>query len=251
MFRRFSIVLAPLFLLAVSGCFRLREPVTPMAVLDVSPVAAPASPCVVVFLPGRRDSPGAYRRHRFAEMAAAAGVSARYVEADAHLGYYQDEKISKRLTQDVIGPARAAGARKIWIVGISMGGLGGLLMAREDPGVAGVLALAPFLGDTEPGLVARAGGLAAWKPGSKRAVADWERELWGWLQKYAAEGAVRPPVFLGFGLSDDFAPVDRLFGDALPPGRVFTAKGGHAWSAWTALWRQFLAGGFLQRECGK
>lgn len=244
--------LLTLFLGALSGCLRLRAPATPMASLDVSPAPAPSAPsaCVVVFLPGRRDSLGAYRRHRFAEMAAAAGVSARYVEADAHLGYYTDESISKRLAQDIVAPARAAGAGRVWIVGISMGGLGGLLMAREYPDLAGVVALAPFLGDTEPGLVTNAGGLSKWAPGPKRPVADYERELWGWLKTFTAGGAARPPVYLGFGLSDELAPTDRLLGDALPAGRVFTAKGAHTWSAWTDLWRQFLATGALQKDCG-
>ncbi len=221
-----------------------------MAALDVSPAPAPSAPCLIVFLPGRRDGPGAYRRHQFAEMAVAAGVSARFLEADAHLGYYQARTASTRLEQDIVGPARAAGAKKIWIVGISMGGLGGLLMAREHPDLRGVVALAPFLGDTEPGLVASAGGLAAWTPGPPRPVADYERELWGWLKGFTADGAARPPVFLGFGLSDDLAPANRLLGDALPAGRVFTAKGAHTWSTWTALWGQFLAAGALQKDCG-
>jgi len=163
-------------LLTFSGCLRLRAPVTPMTALDISPAGAPSAPCLIVFLPGRRDSPSAYRRHHFAEMAAAAGVSARFLEADAHLGYYQARTASTRLEQDIVAPARAAGAKKIWIVGISMGGLGGLLMAREHPDLQGVVALAPFLGDTEPGLVAKAGGLAAWTPGPPRPVADYERE---------------------------------------------------------------------------
>ncbi|MFN2632810.1 MAG: alpha/beta hydrolase-fold protein [Thermoanaerobaculia bacterium] len=236
-------------LLTASGCLRLRAPATPMGATDVSPAPAPSAPCLVVFLPGRRDSPGAYRRHRFAEMAAQAGVSARFLEADAHLGYYQAQTISGRLETDIVGPARAAGARRIWIVGISMGGLGGLLMAREHPDLHGVLALAPFLGDTEPGLVAGAGGLASWKPGPPRPVADYERELWGWLKTYTSQGAARPPVYVGFGLSDDLAPANRLLGDSLPAGRVFTEKGAHNWGAWTALWKQFLAAGALQRDC--
>ena len=251
MSNRFAAALVALCLLALSGCLRLRAPATPMGARDVSPAPARTAPCLIVFLPGRRDSPGAYRRHHFAEMAVAAGVSARFLEADAHLGYYQAQTVSARLEQDIVGPARAAGAEKIWIVGISMGGLGGLLMAREHPDLRGVVALAPFLGDTEPGLVARAGGLTAWTPGPPRPVADYERELWSWLKGFTGEGAARPPVFLGFGLSDDLAPANRFLGDALPAGRVFTATGAHTWSAWTALWEQFLAAGALQKDCGR
>ncbi len=212
--------------------------------------SAPASGrCLVVFLPGRRDSLGAYESHDFPKMARESGVGADFLEVDAHLAYYADESITRRLRDDVIEPAKARGAERIWIVGISMGGLGGLLYAREHPDLAGVLALAPFLGDTEPGLVAAAGGLSRYTPGPRRAAADYERELWGWLKNYTSEGARRPPVYLGFGLSDDLAPANRLLGDALPAGRVFTGKGGHNWGAWTGLWKQFLASGALPRDC--
>ncbi len=242
---------APLLVLAAlaSGCLRLRPPVTPMTTIDVSPAGATPGPCLVLFLPGRRDSLGAYRRRRFAEMAVQAGVSARFAEIDAHMGYYQAQTISGRLREDVIAPARARGIGKIWIVGISMGGLGGILEAREDDALGGVIALSPFLGETEPGLVAAAGGLSAWLPGPPRLVADYERELWHWLQRYSAQGALRPPVYLGFGLKDDLAPANRLLANALPPGRTFTANGGHDWKTWTALWRQILDAGVLQRDC--
>ena len=232
-----------------SGCLRLRPPVTPMTSIEVSPAGAGLGPCLVLFLPGRRDSLGAYRRHRFAEMAVEAGVPARFAEVDAHMGYYQAQTISGRLREDVIAPARARGIGKIWIVGISMGGLGAILEARVDDALGGVIAIAPFLGDTEPGLVAAAGGLSAWSPGPPRPVADYERELWHWLQRYSAQGALRPPMYLGFGLRDELAPANRLLGDALPPDRTFTANGKHDWKTWTALWRQILDAGVLQRDC--
>lgn len=236
---------------AASGCAGVRPATAPIATQSISIDAAPPGSCLVVFLPGRRDGPGAYRRHGFPKIAAEAGLTAEYMEADAHIGYYQAETISKHLHADVIAPARARGFDRIWIVGISMGGLGGLLYAREHPeGAQGILALAPFLGDTEPGLVARAGGLSSWRMGPPRKVADYERELWGWLQRYTAEGATRPPVWLGWGLGDDLAPADRLLGDALPAGRALTAPGSHDWRTWTALWRAFLATGALQNGCG-
>ncbi len=237
-------------LAAFLRCAGVRPATIPIATQSISPDPVPPGSCLVVFLPGRRDGPGAYRRHEFPKIAAEAGVTADYLEADAHMGYYQAETISKRLHADVIAPARARGRERIWIVGISMGGLGGLLYAREHPeGARGVIALAPFLGDTEPGLVAAAGRLSSWKMGPPRRVADYERELWGWLQRYTAEGATRPPVWLGWGLKDDLARADRLLGDALPAGRALTAPGGHDWRTWTELWRAFLATGVLQNDC--
>ncbi|MEO8432979.1 MAG: alpha/beta hydrolase-fold protein [Acidobacteriota bacterium] len=242
--------IAALLLAACSGCIGSRPATTPIGTRSISPDPAPSGSCLVVFLPGRRDGPGAYGRHRFPRIAAEAGVTADYLEADAHLGYYVAETISTRLYEDVLAPARARGREKIWIVGISMGGLGGLLSARDHPDATrGVVALAPFLGDTEPGLVAAAGGLSAWRSGYPRPVADYERELWGWLQRYTAAGATKPPVWLGWGLSDDLAGADKLLGDALPPARTLTVPGAHDWRTWTELWRAFLATGALQNDC--
>jgi pimeloyl-ACP methyl ester carboxylesterase len=247
--RPLRILPAFFLLLAAGGCLRLRPAVVPMVTRSLSEPGAPPGRCLVVFLPGRRDSLGAYRTHDFPKMAREAGVSADYLEVDAHLAYYADETITKRLRDDVIEPARAKGADRIWIVGISMGGLGAILYAREHPDVAGVVALAPFLGDTEPGLVAKAGGLSRYTPGAPRRVADYERELWGWLKKFTAAGGARPPVYLGWGESDDLAPADKLLGDALPGGHAFTVRGKHDWRTWTDLWREFLRTGVIQRDC--
>lgn len=237
--------------LAPAACLRVRPATIPMATRAAGSSPGEPARCLVLLLPGRRESLGDFKRRGFPEMAARAGVLADYVEVDAHMGYYLDQTISTRLHEDVIAPASARGAPKIWIVGISMGGLGGILYAREHPdGVRGVVALAPYLGDQEPRLVAAAGGLHAYTMGAPRADADYERELWGWLKRYASEGALRPPIWVGLGTEDELAPADRLLGEVLPPGRTFVEKGGHDWKTWTRLWKDVLDAGILQRDCG-
>jgi pimeloyl-ACP methyl ester carboxylesterase len=235
----------------LSGCLPRREPVSPIATRVLAGGEGSPGRCLVVLLPGRRDSFGVYGRQHFAEMALEAGVVADFVEADAHLGYYEAQTISRRLEADIVGRARDHGVGKIWIAGISMGGLGGTLYAREHPdGVRGVIALSPFLGEQEPQAVAAAGGLAAYRMGPPRAIADYERELWGWLKRYTEDGARRPPLYLGIASDDDLAPGQRLLGDALPRGRVFVEKGGHDWKTWTKLWKDVLAARILQDDCG-
>ena len=223
-----------------------------MATLALGGSSGGPGRCLVLLLPGRRDSLGDYGRRRFPEMAARAGVVADYVEVDAHMGYYRAETISTRLHEDVVAPAHARGVEKVWIVGISMGGLGGILYAREYPeGTRGVVALAPYLGDEEPRTVAAAGGLRSYAMGAPRAFADYERELWGWLKRYTAEGALRPPIWIGIGTQDDLAPANRLLADVLPPDRVFVEAGGHDWKTWTRLWQDVLDAGILQRDCSR
>src|ERR1700686_5005000 len=150
---------AALAALAFAGaaCVPVRPAAVPMATRALGPSAEGPGRCLILFLPGRRDSFGDYGRRGFPGMAARAGVVAGYLEVDAHMGYSRAQTISQRLHEDVIEPARARGVERIWIVGISMGGLGGILYAREHPdGARGVIALAPFLGDEEPRHVAAA-----------------------------------------------------------------------------------------------
>ena len=238
--------------LGCAACLRVRPATMPMAARALGSSSAESGRCLVLFLPGRRDSFGDYERRGFPEMASRAGVVAEYVEADAHFGYYQARTISGRLHEDVVVPALARGVERIWIVGISMGGLGAILYAREHPdAIRGAIALAPFLGEEEPKLVASAGGLRSYTMGPPRAGDDYERELWGWLKRYAEQGADRPPIWLGLGTEDELAPADRLLADALPPGRMFAETGGHDWKTWTRLWRDVLDAGILQRDCGR
>ena len=72
-----------------------------------------------------------------------------------------------RLREDVIGPARSGGYSTIWLVGISLGGLGAGLYTGHYPGdVASLVLLAPFLGEA-PIIeeIAAAGGVRTWNPG--------------------------------------------------------------------------------------
>ena len=68
------------------------------------------------------------------------------------------------------------------------------------------------------------------------------RKLWPFLQRYVSPetAAEMPPLYLGYGLADRFAPNHRLLADALPEGHVFTTEGGHDWPQWSQLWRDML-----------
>jgi pimeloyl-ACP methyl ester carboxylesterase len=163
------------------------------------------------------------------------------VTAAAGAGFYLDGDIIERLEADVIAPALALGYRRLWFLGISLGGLGALLYARAHPGaVEGIILLAPFLG--VPGTIAevvRAGGLAQWEPGAI-ALNDAERQVLAWLKGHACAPDAYPTLLLGYGRSDRFAAGHALLAQELPAERVLVGEGGHDWQTWRGLWLEIL-----------
>jgi pimeloyl-ACP methyl ester carboxylesterase len=208
----------------------------------------PPASTLVVLLPGRGGSPEDFAVARFPELAAAVGVDADFVAADARLSYYLRRTVLDRLRDDLIAPARARGYRQVWLVGVSIGGAGALLYQRQHPGeIAGLLLIAPYLG--EPSIareVAAAGGLARWPPPAVVPAEDFQRMLWAALKPWSVqEGGRLPPLYLGFGARDRFAIPDGLLAAALPADHVFTPPGHHDWVTWTEVWKMFLASGAL------
>lgn len=238
------------------GCAALRPATTPLRTVDLARSAPSASSapaddrggqgghgarCLAVLLPGRLDEPEQFERAGFARAVASRGLAIDLVAVDSHLGYFRARSIVERLRTDVIAPARAAGYDTIWIVGTSLGGLGGLLYLRDHPeDLAGVLALAPYLGETAViEEIERAGGPGQWQAPPTIAESDVGRELWSWLATWPGDG---PPVplHLGWGAADDFARSNRLLAGLLPPEQVYTVEGGHDWRVWERLWEEFL-----------
>lgn len=225
-------------LLAGSGCYRPKPATVPLRTIAIAPGEADAH-CLVVFLPGRGDGPEDYVSNGFPEALRRAGSRCAMTGVDSHLGYFAEKTIVTRLQEDVIGPARARG-QDVWLVGISLGGLGSLLYTRDHPGeVEGLVLLAPYLGEDDLIQdVVRAGGLAQW---SKNET-DFQR-LWLFLKGFQRPDAGLPALWLGYGRSDRFAEPDGLLGAVLPAGHVFTAAGGHTWRTWRNLWDQILKAG--------
>jgi pimeloyl-ACP methyl ester carboxylesterase len=241
--------LVGLFALAL-GCGSLRPAPSPLRVVRAGPTPADAR-CTIVLLPGRFDRPEEFVEAGFGEALAAAGVRAEALAADVHLGYYARRTALERIHADLVAPARAAGRDRIWLVGISMGGLGALLYPRDFPGeVDGVVALSPYLGEpaTVAG-VAAAGGLASWRPPVDSADGPGV-EVWTWLQASARAGFREPAIVLGFGTRDALAPGHRALAAELPAERVLERPGGHDWRTWRRLWDGVLASGPLRRACG-
>lgn len=235
----------------LAGCAQTRPATNPMQQLsDLSGCAAPTA-ALVVMLPGAYSKPGEFIDEGFVAALRERGLAADVTIADAHLGYFTDRTVLERLRQDVVLPARAAGYRQIWLVGISLGGLAALGYAtRHGEEIDGVLAIAPYPGTQalQREIVA-AGGPRAWRQAVPAPGADLEREVWWWLA--GGDAARQPPVYLGHGRGDRFATGLDLMAGTLPPERAATVAGGHDWAPWRALWNGWLERGLLPAGCGK
>lgn len=200
---------------------------------------------LIAFLPGAWDVAEDFQRFGFVSQVRDRNLAADIVAVDSHVGYFNNGSIAERVRDDVVVPAREAGYRSIWLVGISLGGLGSMLYASRHPGVDGIVALAPYLATRDViAEVRRAGGLAAWAGTAEPATGDWERRLLKWLAGYA-EGdrraaPPRPELILAYGLQDRFADSLSLLAPVLDPARVVTTAGGHEWDTWTRLWTMVL-----------
>lgn len=221
------------------GCATVLAPPVPMVVHKYGNTGGET---LLVLLPGIADHATDFAAHGFVDDLRTAGVGADVWAVDAYYAYYVQRTNIERLDQDVIHPARALGYRRIWLVGISMGGLGALLYAEyHAERISGMIVLAPFLGDARMMAELRAaGGARHWNQASTD-ERDYQRDLWRWLKRYGERSDRAPLLLLGYGEQDGYAEAHALLADLLPDDHVFTAPGGHTWPVWRRLWQMLLA----------
>ena len=186
-----------------------------------------------VLLPGRLSRPEEFREMGVEEVIERLAGPAEIVAVDAHLGYYLSGTLVETLSEDLLGPARRAGFREIWVVGVSIGGSGALVVLRERPDlVDGALLLAPFLGgDAVLERVRKYGAAIGSAPPPEEPTDRFFEETWAWIERPEPS---RAPILLAFGRGDRFALSQRLLARLLPPSRVAVVNGGHDWTAWRA-----------------
>ncbi len=235
-----------LLVIVLGGC-SLFYPTSVPIPSHPRPAADEQAPCLLVMLPGRGDGAADLERAGLVELVRRHAPAVDVLLVDAHFGYYYERSLIERLDEDVIGPARAQGYERIWLLGISMGGLGALLYASErGDQIDGLILLAPFLGDEELiDEIEAAGGLAAWRAPAAIAPDDYQRALWSWLREHTRQPQRRPGIFIGWGTADPFARANGLLAAALPPDRHRSTTGGHQWAPWRALLEAFLRQGLL------
>jgi hypothetical protein len=194
---------------------------------------------LLVLLPGAYDTPQDYVDQMFVKEVRSRNIYADIQIVDAHIGYYTNAQIVKRLEEEVVAPAKSKAYEKIWFIGISLGGYGSLLYSMNYPtALEGVFLMAPYMGVKEvPMDVHNQGGLKTWV---NRNDATADLSLWQWLKGYARPSSDMPKLYLGFGDNDRFAKPNGLLADVLPKTRSMIIPGGHDWKTWHQLWAQFL-----------
>ena len=110
---------------------------------------------------------------------------------------YLEGAVAPVLEEAVIAPARAAGYTRLWLLGISLGGMGALSYAAARPAnIEGLILLAPLVGTHGTmAEVISAGGFAGWRPDASIATPP-ERQILSWLQTRLG-GAPGPQIWLG------------------------------------------------------
>ncbi|HUP97397.1 MAG TPA: alpha/beta fold hydrolase [Usitatibacter sp.] len=194
---------------------------------------------LLALLSGTFSEPEDFVREGFPQAVHAHGIRAELAMAEVRAAWFADGSIVQRIHDSVILPARARGRTRIWLGGISLGGLAALCYAaRHEQEIEGIVLISPYPATRD---VLRemeaAGGPGRWRPAIPP-EGDLEREAWLWL---GAPREGRPPVHCYFASGDRFAPGQRAMARTLDPAHVRERPGGHDWRAWRALWDEFLA----------
>jgi S-formylglutathione hydrolase FrmB len=197
------------------------------------------SAVMLALLAGSLSEPEDLVRQGFPDAVRAHGIDVDLVLGETRAAWFADGSIVGRIEQAVVGPARDRGHTRIWIAGISLGGLAAVCYAaRHEEDFEGLALISPYPATRE---VLRemdaAGGPAEWRP-DIAPEGDLEREAWRWL---AGGGARRAAVHCYIATGDRFVEGQRQMASTLDPARVRELPGGHDWPAWRSLWNVFLS----------
>jgi hypothetical protein len=196
---------------------------------------------LLIMLPGVGIEAAEFAEHGMVAAVHAHGLAVDIAAVHPGLELYLDGDMAAALHRTIVEPALRQGYARIWLLGISLGGMGALLYANAFARhVEGLVLLAPFLGTRGTiAELAKAGGLASWSP-ARSAATESEQCVLAWLQDFLVRRPACPALYLGYGREDRFAPGHRILAELLPEDYVVTAEGGHDWDTWLALWRLVL-----------
>ena len=190
---------------------------------------------LLVLLPGAYMTPEHYAEHFFPSLEQRA-LALDVTAVDLGLDAVSAGDALPAVHAQVLLPARQH-YRRVWLGGISLGGLLALGLNADYPGaVDGLCLIAPYPGSRlTTNAIARAGGLDAWQP-SAAELTDPEFRIYRWLKAPPPE----MPVFVGHGSEDRFAAGMQAIAERFPVAARRIVAGDHEWPAWCDLWEHFL-----------
>jgi pimeloyl-ACP methyl ester carboxylesterase len=214
-----------------SGCVYLKTASTPVPSEYYN--YDESNSTLVLLLPGLGESPANFVKYGTVEQISNCQPRANIIGIDSHFPYYRNAAIVARLHEDIIVPARQAGIRKIWLLGLSLGGMGSLLYWQQYPDeITAVIVMAPYLGEWDELRVYLNDRDSYLESPDKDLL-----ELWDGLSN---PPMAAPEITLAYGEADKFNQQQRWLASLLDRDNVITAPGGHRWTVWQTLWPEAL-----------
>src|SRR5512147_273126 len=162
---------------------------------DLAP-GAEGERVLLLMLPGAKNTPQQLVEHGFIRALRERRLPVDVLALDAHVDLYLDRADIERVLHHALDQVRAQGYRRIWLLGISLGGSGAMICATQRTAeIEGVFLLAPFLGTR--GLIAEveaAGGLQQWQAGAI-SDRDHERVLLAHIQRHTLGADNFPDIY--------------------------------------------------------
>jgi pimeloyl-ACP methyl ester carboxylesterase len=190
----------------------------------------------LALLSGSYGTPEDFVREGFVAAVEARGIPAWIAMAEVRAAWFSDGSIVERIHESLVERSRRMGIPRVWLAGVSLGGLAALAYAaRHANDLERIVLLSPYPGTREAlREIDGAGGLDAWQPGRDT---DPEREAWAWLRDRGPEA---PAVDCYFASGDRFVDGQRRIAARLPAHAVHEFDGGHEWEDWRRMWTDFL-----------
>ena len=163
------------------------------------------APNLLVLLPGAYMTPEDFEKAGFFAAVSQRQLALDIAAVDLDFAAISGGTALPALQAEILEPARQQGYKKIWLGGISLGGL---------------LALCH---------------IAEWQVTPDQ-LSDPEFRMWRWLQKPPPDF----PVFVGYGTEDRFASGMQQIAECFPPATRHALPGDHDWPVWQVLWERFL-----------
>lgn len=193
---------------------------------------------LLVLLPGAYMRPEDFVDADFFGEVQRRGLALDLCAAAIDMATVSDGRAAAAVREQLLEPAHQT-HRRVWLGGISLGGLMSMEITASHPGlVDGLCLLAPYPGSRiVMNDIERAGGINAWEPDAE-ALRDPDTRVWHWLKAPPAM-----PVFVGHGRRDRFAQGMAQVAACFPRASRHVVEGDHDWPAWRVLWSRFLDAG--------